>query len=126
MSRGAKPGERRGGRQKGTPNRRTLATVGYVDVITQIDPLEFLADVINDDVSRIRPKIVTLDGSLIELPSFTFEQRMKAAVELAQYKHAKRKAIEHSGPEGGPIEHSTIDLSPREAQIISQALDEEC
>lgn len=126
MSRGAKPGERRGGRTKGTPNKRTLATIGFVEAITQIDPLQFLADVVNDDVSRVKPKIITMDGVLVELPSFTFEHRMKAAVELAQYLHPKRKAIEHSGPDGGPIEHGVVDLTPSEAKAISRALDDEC
>lgn len=32
-------------------------------------------------------------------------ERIKAASELAQYIEAKRKAIEHSGPEGGAIQH---------------------
>lgn len=122
---GSRPGERRGGRKKGTPNKKTLATIGFVEAITQIDPLQFLADVVNDDVSRVKPKVVTMDGILVELPNFTLEHRMKAAVELAQYLHPKRKAIEHSGPDGGPIEHGVVDLTPTEARTISQALDAE-
>lgn len=33
------------------------------------------------------------------------ETMLKASAELAQYKHPKKKAIEVSGPQGGPIEN---------------------
>lgn len=36
---------------------------------------------------------------------------LKASAELAQYKHAKRKAIEHTGPEGGPIQFGVRVIS---------------
>jgi hypothetical protein len=38
----------------------------------------------------------------------TPELRGKMAAELAQYISPKRKAIEHTGPEGGPMEHSLV------------------
>jgi hypothetical protein len=47
-------------------------------------------------------------------PESSRELRGKMFSELAQYVAPKRKAVEHSGPEGGAIEHA-IDISAREA-----------
>lgn len=43
---------------------------------------------------------------------------LKASAELAQYKHPKRKAIEHSGPDGGEIPLGIRVISVRAKEIV--------
>ena len=38
------------------------------------------------------------------------ELRQRCLAELANYKHAKLKAVEHTGPAGGPIQHAVISV----------------
>lgn len=81
-NRGAAPGERRGGRKKGTPNKKTalveekLAEIG-------VDPLDIMARIAAGE---------TLGG---ETPDIGM--RKDAAKDLLQYTYPKRKAVEHSG-----------------------------
>ncbi len=80
MPRGSQPGERRGGRKAGTPNRATLLVQ---ETLARLgcDPFEIMALIAMDE----------------DNPP---ELRGKMAAELAQYIQPKRKAIEHSGPGG--------------------------
>jgi hypothetical protein len=51
MPRGSKPGERRGGRQKGTPNRATAAKAAALNAASAdptTTPLQFLLDIMRD------------------------------------------------------------------------------
>ena len=80
MPRGSKPGEHRGGRRAGTPNKATL------DVITKLqalgcDPIEGMARIAMDE-------------------SNAPELRGKMFAELAGYIAPKRKAIDHSSDDG--------------------------
>src|SRR5918911_849761 len=85
MAGGSRPGERRGGRQKGTPNRATLAVAERLAALG-CDPIEGMANLALD-------------------PSNTPELRARMYAELAQYVAPKRKAVEHSGPSGEAIRH---------------------
>lgn len=85
MPSGAKKGERRGGRAKGTPNvnrqelqqtiSEGLAKSGFDP---NFNPLVYLAQLAADPIKND-------------------DLRFSAAKEVAQYLFAKRKAIEHSG-----------------------------
>ena len=86
MAGGSRPGERRGGRQRGTPNRATLAVAERLAALG-CDPIEGMARLALD-------------------PTNAPELRARMFAELAQYVAPKRKAIEASGPDGEPIEHS--------------------
>jgi hypothetical protein len=73
MPRGSKPGERRGGRQPGTPNRKTALVNAAFDAATSnpdLSPLDFLLGVMRD-------------------PSISPDLRIKAAQAAAPYLHAK-------------------------------------
>lgn len=106
MPSGSKPGERRGGRVKGTPNhitaeqRRHAAESGLM-------PLEYMLQVMrNDDAEPSRR-----------------DDMAKAA---ASYLHPKLAAIEHTGKDGGPIEtdnthHGEIAVSPFD-EFLDRAL----
>lgn len=75
--RGSKPGERRGGRQRGTPNKRT-AEVAAAIAATGMTPLEYLTSVFQDsgaDEAR----------------------RIDAAKAAAPYVHPKRAPVDSDG-----------------------------
>lgn len=81
--RGSAPGERRGGRQKGTPNKVSLDVAA---ILAKMDccPFKGMAEIAQD-------------------PNASLELRGRMLSELAQYIGPKRKAIEVSGPEGEPV-----------------------
>jgi hypothetical protein len=70
-----------GGRQKGTPNKRTLEIQQLLDELG-CDPIEGLARIAMDE--RNSPEL-----------------RGRMYSELAQYVAPKRRAVEHSGDTGG-------------------------
>ena len=77
MRGGSKPGERRGGRREGTPNRRTLEIIEKLEALG-CDPVEGMAKLAADENNSA-------------------ELRGRMYAELAQYVAPKRKAVEHSG-----------------------------
>ncbi len=99
--RGAKPGERRGGRKKGTPNKRTL----YLERMKEraFDPFEITMQIAAGEVEETE---VVKDAKgkpvAVKVP-LSWRLRLDAAKELMQYIAPKLRAIEHSGPDGGPI-----------------------
>jgi hypothetical protein len=73
MPRGSKPGERRGGRQRGTPNKKTAlrnAAIAAAVSNPDISPLEFLLGVMRD-------------------PNVSADLRIKVAQAAAPFVHAK-------------------------------------
>ena len=76
-------GEKTGGRQKGTPNKATADVIARLEALG-CDPIEGMAQIAMD---------TNADLSL----------RGKMYAELAQYVAPKRKAVEHSGNDGGPV-----------------------
>ncbi len=80
---GAKPGERYGGRKKGTPNKRTVEIQEKLARL-KCDPLKGMALLAMDEDN-------------------TPELRGRMYAELAQYVAPKRKALEHSGADGVPV-----------------------
>ena len=83
MPRGAKAGERRGGRQIGTPNKRTIAVTEKLAALG-CDPIEGMARIAMDEQAELG-------------------LRAQMYKELAQYIASKRKAIEVTGEGGGPV-----------------------
>jgi hypothetical protein len=83
MRRGAKAGERRGGRQKGTPNKRTIAAAEKLEALG-CDPIKQLGQIALDE---------SVEVSL----------RVQVLKELCQYVAPKRKAMEVTGEDGGPV-----------------------
>ena len=83
-------GQRIGGRQKGTPNKKTLILKDLLDKMS-FDPAKKLVEM---------------------MPDLNYELKAKICLELMEYLYPKRKAIEHSGPDGEAIEinqHQDID-----------------
>jgi len=82
---GSKPGERRGGRKAGTPNKVTAELAGLARVHTP-EALAALVLVMND-------------------PEEPGAARVSAANSLLDRGHGKpRQALEHGGDGGGPIQ----------------------
>lgn len=82
---GYRPGS---GRKKGTRNRDTLNMLAEIEQ-SGLTPLQYLLEVMRD-TSRD-------DGV-----------RIDAAKAAAPYVHAKLAQVEHSGPEGGPLQISIV------------------
>lgn len=81
--RGSKPGERRGGRKAGTPNKATAAREAEIKA-DGLAPLDYMLKVLRDDTAEKA-------------------DRMWAAEKAAPYVHPKLASVEHSGKDGGPL-----------------------
>jgi hypothetical protein len=89
---GSKPGERRGGREKGTPNKslhpRRISAIEGVRLAKAEDrtPLQFLLGVQN-----AAPWVQ-------EIPEEQFARRLQAAIAAAPYCHARLAAVAYVPP----------------------------
>lgn len=88
------------GRKKGNGTKQYRGTVEQILAEHDCNPIAGLADIAKD--KAIEPGV-----------------RVRAYGELAQYVYPKRRAIELSGPEGGPIEH---DINPTD--LLEQRLED--
>jgi hypothetical protein len=89
--RGPKPGSpRAGGRQRGTPNKDTR------------DVEEKLRKLGCDPITGMALIALGIDAQGNSIDA-SVELKAKMHAELAQYILPKRKAIEHSGPDGAPL-----------------------
>src|SRR5688572_4552325 len=87
MPRGAGPGERRGGRQKGTPNKRTLLreeTLARLRIEGN-DPVDFMLNVMRN-------------------PHVPLDMRLDAAVKVAPFVHPRLQAVVHTQNPSGKSE----------------------
>jgi hypothetical protein len=125
MPRGSKPGERRGGRQKNTPNKKTQAIADRLAALG-CDPLELSAKIaigqeldgphpsvpafrkFIDDLAKLRDKGGAItDDHIEQLTSLVednltsgyvpYDLRSKHINELLQYVAPKRKAVDGDG-----------------------------
>ena len=95
---GAKKGERRGGRKKGTPNKKALPLLRKAQELG-CDPFEILLMFANGDWKGLGYKSATetrynRQGDDFEVMVITSDQRLRAASDACQYLHPKRKAID--------------------------------
>jgi hypothetical protein len=140
MARGSAPGERRGGRRKGSLNKinsevaEQLASLGC-------NPIEGMARIALGQVTcslcRGAKSAWHKDGKAVPpgtegavegacahcfgtgLEPVGIDLAAKMYAELAQYVAPKRKAVEVSGPGGGPVE-STLNLAALTAEQRAQ------
>lgn len=103
---GAKPGERRGGRKKGTPNKKNAEVIKAVEE-GGVTPLAYMLGVMRNPIP------VDADSKLkVEMTVLQFE----AAKAAAPYVHPRLAAVEHTGKGGGPIKsETTVTVTPDEA-----------
>jgi len=89
MARGSRPGERRGGRKPGTPNKANAETRAAIKASGET-PLEYMLRVLRD-------------------PSIEHSRRDWAADKSAPYCHARLASTEVTGKDGGAIEFEATD-----------------
>ena len=96
MSRGSAPGERRGGRQKGTLNKRTAEMLAEIEAGGEM-PLAYMLRVMRDE-------------------SVPMAGRMEAAARAAPYCHAKlaNVALTAAVQVEQPIDFSMLDSEERQ------------
>ncbi len=103
--RGRKPGTpKTGGRQKGTPNRKTKELQHRVEA-SGLTPLDYMLAVMRN-------------------PRLPVAMRFDAARSAAPYIHPRLSAIEHTGKDGGPIiteRVSDIEAGRRMLFLLNQA-----
>lgn len=149
MPRGSSKGERRGGREKGKPNKKTQDIQEKLDRL-ECDPHEGMAIIAMNklpcgvcrgklktkcklpegshakDCAITQARLIkgrlkcTCDGFTMRVCESCYETgyeacspelRGKMYAELAAYISPKRKAIEHTGPNDGPIQaHVTVSF----------------
>jgi hypothetical protein len=80
---GSLPGERRGGRKAGTPNKATASREADIKA-EGLTPLDYMLQVLRDETAEKA-------------------DRMWAAEKAAPYVHPKLASVEHMGKDGGPI-----------------------
>lgn len=88
-------GIKTGGRQKGTPNKKTVALVEEI-AATGETPLQYMLRVMRD---------TTVDH----------ERRDKMAIAAAQYCHSRLAATELVGKDGGPV---VVQFSKEDAGVL--------
>lgn len=87
-------GKKFGGRQKGTPNKRSSIPVVQRLVDADLDPFLELV-------------------KIIRKPEASIELQTKILCELAQYVAPKRKAIDHSSEDGTATAHGVHEIVVR-------------
>lgn len=95
---GTRPGA---GRKPGAPNKATAVQRKRVEE-SGLTPLEYMLQVLRDQTA---PK----------------DDRMWAAEKAAPFVHPRLAAIEHSGPNGGPIPVAAVELTDNELAAIAAA-----
>jgi hypothetical protein len=85
-----------GGRKKGTPNKINSEVAELIKASGK-DPFQTMIDLLDHQEAHIR---------------------LSAAKELAQYVKPKRKAIEHSGPEGQPIAIEAMPVTNEDRKAL--------
>lgn len=102
--RGSKPGERRGGRAKGTPNRNTLALRERLEALgmgtTKPCMEELLARIAWGDAKE---EVVTKSGGIVKVAP-PLKLRAWCAGEVLSYLEPKRKAIEFKDKDGNTVD----------------------
>src|SRR2546430_10630443 len=127
---GSKPGERRGGRKRGTPNKASAARQAEV-AASGVTPLEVMLDNMRSAYHRA----LELEKQLNDLPPEELEpwlhlmgeiarQRQiaqKCAADAANYVHPKRANIQHGSDPENPL-NAVTDAD--RAQVILAVLAE--
>src|SRR3974390_1780889 len=103
MPRGSLPGERRGGRQKGTPNRATAAKAAEI-AASGMTPLDYMLAVMRDEPAA-RPA------------------RLGAAAKAPPYVHPRLSAIEYTAPAEPKEDVDLSELNAEERELLRRLLE---
>lgn len=119
-------GKKTGGRVKGTLNRDTLTVREKAETLG-IDPYEILLLFAKGDWKALGYTEEFIEVQSKDCTNYQYvidpAVRARCAAEAVQYIEPKRKAIEHSGLNGGPIE--VRDVTTRsDAQLAQDLVDD--
>jgi hypothetical protein len=116
MPRGSKPGERRGGRNAGTPNKKTVlksAAICAAAADPNVSPLDFLLGLMRDPTLEIEVQVSVAEAAL---PFFHAKPKPPRCIKPATTKYgAPCNRVNVRGPEFGTAHteaESGADLSP--------------
>jgi hypothetical protein len=121
----AKGGKREGaGRPKGAVSQKTLEFTELAEK-HGVRPGEIMMRVAKGERIMALAYANKETGEFVEehiMP--TLDQMLMADKEITQYVYPKRKAIEHGGPDGGPIIQSWVMLPENERKRIEAEVNE--
>lgn len=111
MARGSAPGERRGGRQKGVPNKKSaalqakVAETGMTPLDVMLDNMRFAYGEAGELLNNLLKVRVATGEDIDEFKSMVrFRQiAQECAKDAAPYLHPRLAAVEHTGKDGGAI-----------------------
>lgn len=108
-------GKKTGGRQKGTPNKRTWEARAICERLN-FDPLEQLVAWATGDWKKLgytspTKTIVDADGNQVQVDRIDEALRQKSTKEVVPYIYPQLKAIEHSGDAGALAAASLAQLA---------------
>lgn len=98
MPRGSKPGERRGGRQAGVPNKKNAEKIAAIEA-SGITPLDFLLDVMRS-------------------ANHDYAARIDAAKAAAPYVHPRLASVDLGNKDGKAFEHKVYGWADDPSQAI--------
>jgi hypothetical protein len=104
-----------GGREKGTPNKATalrqaeVAASGPTPLDALIKKMRFHLSIFEGEVAKGKGA----DGKALAL---AMDKAAEAARDAAPYVHPRLAAVQHTGADNGPIEH-TVSVSAKEELI---------
>jgi hypothetical protein len=111
MPRGSAPGERRGGRKKGTKNRKTVENEQAMEeariIIEQSIPGAFEGDA------------HALMMAIYKHPEVNLETRLRAASVAVNFEKARLASMEVTGKDGGPVQTESADIRSLARVVVS-------
>src|SRR5262249_37534168 len=124
MARGSKPGERRGGRTKGTPNKASARRQAEV-AASGATPLDALLRKMRFHLSIFESEITKGEEADGKTLSLAMDKAAEAARDAAPYVHPRLAAVQHTGADNGPIQHAVtvsakVELIRRFAEIAAR------
>jgi hypothetical protein len=114
---GSKPGERRGGRQKGTPGRVKAQLAVSAPEFDPYDQLEIIAKTFLEQAHAEQ----RLDRPNMRLVYDLFDKAARVLRDLVPYKRARLTAMKVSGDEDAPLFNLSA-LSDRELAFLRRTI----
>jgi hypothetical protein len=113
MPSGSKPGERRGGRQKGTPNKKTVGLAGVpapppivpVSKLRALDEMRLAATLLRNIMVKAVNAMLEGAETNVAFVSQTIKNYIAAQREVAPYEDSKQVSVKVGGDQATPIRH---------------------
>jgi hypothetical protein len=112
MPRGAMPGERRGGRAKGTPNKRTVGIAAPVPDFRALVEQRKIARIFLDQAEEEREKLRTTGKMDVSFFNECLKNASRVLEKIAPYEDPKLVSLKVGGDAANPLHHvQELDLS---------------